>query len=109
MFNLDIKSPEFVLSKFFTSKFIKLSSMSLFKSKFTFPFNFSTALDHKFVTISIIILSINKNSAIFIIFILSKFSKNPNIFPSYIGDSKDIPAYVKLNTITPIERNLYFL
>ena len=98
-----------MLSKFFTSKFVKLSNISLFKSKFTFPFNFNTTLDHKFVTISIIILNISKNSAIFIILVLSKSSKNPSIFPSYIGDNNDIPAYAKLNIITPIERNLYFL
>ena len=50
-----------------------------------------------------------KNKAVFNIWFLLKFSKKPNILPSYIGDNKDIPAYPKLNIITIIDKNLYFL
>ena len=88
---------------------VKLSSMSFFKSKLTFPFNFKTIIDQILVIISIIILSISKKKAVLIIVSLLKFSKYPSIFPSYIGESRDIRAYTILNIITNIESILYFL
>ena len=63
--DINIKIPEFVLSKFLISKSVKLFNISLFKSKFTFPFNLRTVLDHKLVTTSIIILNTIKKSPVF--------------------------------------------